>query len=382
MTPTSRLVIALAATVILSLPPAAAQSPGRVATSTSALVAAPLFFHGKQIALYGSVEQVGQQGRLQVPVDEAALKLRRIPQIFVFWREQPSRSEGEIRGEFWDLGRIDANDGRFTQYDFKPMLEAVTQGRWPAREELYVVLGATMVESPLPATATLRSIVLAPDKHAGRDVTISGRFRGRNLYADLPSPLNRGKWDFILQSADSALWVTGIPPKGKGFDLDPGTRSDTGRWLKATGTVRTEGATVWLDAKTLELSAAPEETTIDLDVPPPPKAPPPTVIFSAPIADEVAVETNTEVRIQFSWDMDQKTFRGRVRVSYVPAPDGTSPRAPEFTTIYNQGNRALIIRFAKPLEPQQTLKVELLEGILAMGGQPLAPWTLTFSTGS
>lgn len=375
----TRAVVATALMVIVAVP--AAQGPGRVATSTAALVASPLFYHGKQVALYAAVEQTGQQGRLQVAVDEAAVKGRKIPHIFVYWREQPSRTEGEIRGEFWDLGRIDANDGRFSQYDFKPMLEAVTQGRWPSREELYVVLSAAMVDSPLPATATLRSIVLAPESQIGRDVTISGRFRGRNLYADLPSPLNKGKWDFILQSADAALWITGPQPKGKGFDLDPSRRSDTGRWLKATGTVRSEGATVWLEAKTLELSTAPEETTVDVALPPPPKAPPPTVIFTAPVADETGVEPTTDVRVQFSWDMDQKTFRDRVRVSYAPAPDGTSPPMPQFTTTYNQGNRALIIRFAKPLEPQQTVKIELLEGILAMGGQALAPWTMTFSTG-
>jgi hypothetical protein len=372
----------LAGAVALCIAVPAAQGPGRSATSTSALVAAPLFYHGKQIALYSTVEQFGQQARLPVPVDEAAVSRRKIPHVFVFWREQPTRTEGEIRGEFWDLGRIDANDGRLTQYDFKPMLDAVTEGRWPSREELYVVLGATMVNSPVPATATLRSIVLAPESQAGRDVTISGRFRGRNLFADLPSPLNKGKWDFVLQSADAAIWVTGVAPKGKGFDLDPSRRSDTGRWLKATGTVRNEGALVWLEAKTLELSTAPEETTVDVELPPPPKPPPPTVIFTAPIADETAVEVTTDVRIQFSWDIEQKTFRDRVRVSYVPAPDGTSPSAPQFTTTYNQGNRALVINFAKPLESQQTVKVELLEGILALGGQPLAPFTLTFSTGS
>ncbi len=372
----------LAGAVALCIAVPAAQAPGRVATSTSALVASPLFYHGKQIALYSTVEQFGQQARLPVPVDEAAVSRRKIPHVFVFWREQPTRTEGEIRGEFWDLGRIDANDGRINQYDFKPMLDAVTEGRWPSREELYVVLGATMVNSPLPATATLRSILLAPESQAGRDVTISGRFRGRNLFADLPSPLNKGKWDFVLHSADAAIWVTGVAPKGKGFDLDPSRRSDTGRWLKATGTVRGEGALVWLEAKTLELSTAPEETTVDVEMPPPPKPPPPTVIFTAPIADETAVEVTTDVRVQFSWDMDQKTFRDRVRVSYAPAPDGTSPTAPQFTTTYNQGNRALIIKFAKPLEREQTVKIELLEGILALGGQPLAPFTLTFSTGS
>ena len=112
-----------------------AQAPRRIATTPSALVASPVFFHGKQIAVRGNVSNVGELGRLQVAVDEADLKRRPGPQILIFWKEPPARTEGEIRGEFWDLGRINSDDGRFASYDFKPMLEAVTQGRWPAREE-------------------------------------------------------------------------------------------------------------------------------------------------------------------------------------------------------------------------------------------------------
>ncbi len=358
-----------------------AQAPGRIASTAPALVASPVFFHGKQVAVRGEIEAVGEQSRLQIPIDEADLKKGTPPQVFVFWKERPAQSEGEIRGEFWDLGRINSDDGRFTTYDFSQILEIATKGRWPAREEVFVILGAVMLESALPATPTLRAIVMAPDRYNNREVTVSGRFRGRNLYGDLPGPLNKSKWDFVLQSADAAVWTGGLRPRGRNFDLDPAARMDTGRWLKVTGIVRADGPTVWIEAKSMELSSPPEETPVDVDVPATPRTPPPAVVFSAPVPDEAEVERNVVVRIQFSWDMDPKSFQNRVRVTYAPA-QGEAPPPPEFTTTYNQGSRALQIKFGSRLERFQTVKVELLDGVVSIDGQPLKPWTLTFMTGS
>jgi hypothetical protein len=357
-----------------------AQTPGRIATTPQALLASPLFFHGKQVAVRGQVAQAGEQGRLHIAVDEATFKKGAVPQVFIFWKEQPSGSDGEIRGEFWDLGRINSDDGRFAAYDFRSMLDLATNGRWPSREELFVIVGAVMVDASLPATPSLRAIALAPGRYADREVTVAGRFRGRNLYGDLPGPINKSRWDFVLQSADAAVWTSGLQPRGDGFDLDPGRRVDTGKWLTVTGTVRTEGDAAWIEARSMALSEAPEETPID--VTPVTKPPPPTVVFSAPIADEVTVERDSAVRIQFSWDMDGRSFRDRVRVTYVGPSQGTAPEAPRFTATYNEGNRGLLIKFAAPLEPFQTLRVELLEGITAIDGQALEPWSLTFSTGS
>jgi hypothetical protein len=210
---------------------------------------------------------------------------------------------------------------------------------------------------------------------------VSGRFRGRNLLGDLPAPLNKSKWDFVLQSADAAIWVSGLRPKGKGFDLDPGARVDTGRWLEVTGVVRTEGSRAWIEAKSVQLSSEPEDTPVEIAVPATPKEPPPEVVFSAPVASETDVETATRVRVQFSRDMDGRTFRDRVRVSYIGKGRGQQPAAPAFAAVYNDANRAVEIRFVQPLERFQTVKVELLEGITAVDGQPLQPWSLTFSTG-
>jgi hypothetical protein len=223
---------------------------------------------------------------------------------------------------------------------------------------------------------------LAPDNYVDREVKVIGRFKGRNLYGDLPFALAKGKWDFVLQSAEGALWVTGVRPRGKGFDLDPSKRVDTGRWVEVTGVVKREGVTTYVDARAIGLAAAPEETAVAVTLPEPPRQAAPEVIFSAPVPDDVDVDRTGPVRIQFSRDMDPRTIRDRVRVSYTP-PTGGAPAfvVPPFATTYNDAAHAIEIKFAQPLERFQQVKIELLEGMTALDGQPLKPWTLSFTTG-
>jgi hypothetical protein len=304
--------------------------------------------------------------------------------IYIFWRERPSRSSGEIRGEFWDLGRITEGDSRFSAYDFRPLLEAANQGRWPTRDQVFVILGASLIEDTLPETPTLRAMALAPERYENRSVTVSGRFRGRNLYGDLAGPLpTPTKWDFVIQSADAAIWISGLRPRGKGFELDPMARVDTARWVQVAGTLRREGSRTWIEAKQIDLTSAPTEAPVEVVVPITPSEPPPTIVFSTPVADEPDVEPTVVVRLQFSRDMDNRSFNERVRVSYqVPAQSATPPPAPPiFAIAYNVGNRGLELKFAKPLERFITVKVELLEGIRTIDGDPLKPWSMTFTTG-
>ncbi|HEV3484544.1 MAG TPA: hypothetical protein VG106_03990, partial [Vicinamibacterales bacterium] len=316
---------------------ATAQPPSRVATTPEALVAFPLFFHGKQIVVRNAVDEKDGLTRLVVPEPEAGS--RRGPRsVFVFWKERPTRNDGEIRGEFWDLGRLEETDSRFSSYDFRRILEATTQGRWPPRDQVFVILAATFVEAPLPPNPSIRAIALAPERYADRSVTVVGRFRGRNLYGDQPQPLNKARWDFIVQSADASVWVTGMRPKGDGFDLDPGARVDTGRWLQVSGMVRREGPSVWIEATALASAAAPTETPVEITVPPAPREPPPEVVFSTPVADERDADRTSPVRIQFSRDMEGQTFRNRVRVSYAAAPGTTAPDVPAFKIGYNEGS--------------------------------------------
>ncbi len=350
-----------------------AQAPSRLATTPEALVASPVFFHGKQIAVRRDVEPAG-----------ALLKLAGTTKpVFVFWRDSPSAPRNsEVRGEFWDLGRLERTDSRFSNVNFQPILDAASNGQWPSREQVFLILNASTAESPLPAEPSIRALALAPDQYVGKGVTVTGRFRGANLYADLPHGAGtKGRWDFVLQSADAAIWVTGVRPRGKGFDFDINSRIDTGRWVEVAGTVRREGALAWIEANSIAAASAPTEMAVEVSLPPPPQ-PRPEVVFSAPTAGETDAERAGPIRIQFSRDMDGRTFANRVRVSYTGAAAPDAPPPPAFTIRYVDGNRALEIRLAAPLDRFRTVKVELLEGILSnIDNQPLPPYTLTFTTG-
>lgn len=355
---------------LLVVASAAAQPPERVATTADSLVANALFFNGKRVVVRRAVKEVGRLTEL-----EATAK-----PVYVFWKDRPGGSDGEIRGEFYDLGRMQEGDSRFSSYDFTPVVEATNKGRWPGRDQVFVLLGATFVEAPVPTVPTIRAIALAPDQFDNRSVTLVGRFRGRNLYGDLPQGVSKSKWDFVLQSADAAIWVTGLRPKGKDFDLDASARVDTGRWLEVKGTVQRDGPATWLAGESVRLTTAPTEAPVEVAGPLLPPEPPPTVIFSAPLPDETDFPVSGRIKIQFSRDMNGTSFRDRVHIHY----GGTTPSPvapPAFTFNYNDANRALEIRFKEPLIPAQVVVIQLDDGITAIDGQPLKPWTLRFTTG-
>jgi Big-like domain-containing protein len=362
--------VAALAAVLLSAAAITAQAPDRIATTADALIASPVFFHGKRIVVRHAVRQTDRLSELDATAKP----------VYVFWRERPSASEGEIRGEFWDLGRMTEGDERFASYDFRPVIEAANGGRWPARDQVFVILNATFVPGPPPTTPSIRSIALTPEQFDNRTVTVVGRFKGRNLFGDLPQGVGKSKWDFVLQSADGAIWVTGLRPKGKDFDLDPGARVDTGRWLEVTGTVHRDAAALWIAGESLHVTAAPTDMPVEVAAPPTPVEPPPTVIFSAPLGDETDFPVGGRVRIQFSRDMKGATFQNRVHVRYT-GPNAPPTPPPPSTATYNDGTRALEITFKAPLERFQTVTIELQDGITAIDGQPLKPWTLRFSTG-
>lgn len=365
-----RRVLCLPLVALLVSASAAGQVLERYATTADSLVANSLFFNGKRIVVRRAVREVGRLHEL----DGTAKP------VFVLWKDRAGSSEGEIRGEFYDLGRMVEGDPRFSSYDFTPVVEAANNGRWPARDQVFVLLGATFTESPAPTAPTIRAIALAPDQFENRSVTLTGRFRGRNLYGDLPQGVGKSKWDFVLQSADAAIWVTGLRPKGKDFDLDASARVDTGRWLEVKGTVQSDGAVTWLAGESVRLTTAPTEGPIEVAGPRLPPEPPPVVIFSAPLGGETDFATGGRVKIQFSRDMNQASLVNRIHVRYGgKTPPAVAP--PAFTVTYNDANRSVELRFKEPLNPFQVVVVQLDEGIAAIDGQVLKPWTLEFTTG-
>ncbi len=364
------LAVLLATTVV-------AQPAPRRTTNLAALTAHPTFFHLRPIVVVGEVQP---QASGEIRVTSGGTSMRLVS------RDPVPAGLDEIRGEFWDIGRMDADDPRLAAFDLKVAFGVDREGAWPQPGQATAIVAATVAAAALPAAPTIRNIVLHPMRYLDQRVTVVGQFGGRNLLGDLPDSPAQSRYDFVLRSADAALWVTNIRPRGKDFELALDARIDTGRWLEVSGTLQQGRGLQWLDATegSLALTKAPSDPSENAPIRVP-LGPPPEVLFSAPTADDTDVPLTSSVRVQFSRDLDATTIRGRVTVKYSDAEtrergEPVTPTA-DFAPRYLPGTRVLEITFREPLERFRTVTVELQEGILGTDKQPLVPWTLVFQTG-
>ncbi len=352
---------------------ASAQSAPRRATNLAAILAHAAYFHQRPVVLVGDVV-LQPTGDLRLTSDGAAI-------LVVFKGTAPEGVE-EVRGEFWDLGRMNADDPRLATYDLRRVFKIDPEGAWPRPGQVTAIIASTIAPATPPAAPSIRNVVLFPSRYLDQTITLTGQFAGRNLLGDLPDAPAVSRWDFVLRSGDAAIWVTNLRPRGKDFELVLDARIDTGRWLEVSGKLQQGRGLQWLDGTgaTVKLTQAPKDvpdaTPIRVEA-----APPPEVVFSTPITGEIDVTPSSNIRIQFSRDIDPLTFRNRVNVKYTDAgTPGAPTAAPEFTTQYMPGTRVLEIRFKEPFERDRGVAVELVEGIIGTDKQPLAPWTLTFQT--
>jgi hypothetical protein len=353
----------------------------RHATTVTALVTYPLFFHGHPVRVRGDVRPAGAWHALVH--GDAEVLLVAPPD-----RQGALDTTGrvEIAGTFFDLGRVQPNDPRLAGIDAEAIARERTGKPWPGAGELPLLV-VERVDPALPfAAPSIRALALDPDRYVDAHVTVAGRFRGRNLYGDQPDAPGRSRWDFVLQAADASVWIVGRRPRGDGFNLNVEARVDTNRWLEVTGVVKRERGLVLIEALDLRAAAPPADRTPAEPVTRVPAVgPPPEVVFSVPTQDESDVALDTRIRIQFSRDLDPKSLAGQVQVAYLEAEaterGEAQPPAIEFSTRYDEGTRVLEIRFARPLERFRTVKVTLGEGIAATDGARLVPWTLRFTLG-
>jgi hypothetical protein len=370
-------VLALAATV-------GAQPNPRRATNIAALKGFPDFYHGRPVVLAATVGV--EKDEIRVTDEGESIRL-------VFKGTAPD-GLSEIRGEFWDLGRMKPDDIRLTGYDLRSTFKIDPDAPWPRPGEVTAIIASAVTPTTPPTAPSIRGISLFPSRFLDQKVTISGQFSGRNLMGGLPEAPGKSRYDFVLRSTDASIWVINMRPRirdavtNKEIEFALDSRLDTSRWLEVTGTVQESRGLLLLDAAagSLKLVKPPQETATETDEPVRvPVGPPPEVVFSTPIDEETDVLQNTLVRVQFSRDIDPASLKGHVRARYVESQtvERGEPTTPpvDVTTRYNGANRVLEVRFTKPLERFRTLKVDLLEGILGVDGQPLKPWSLTFSIG-
>src|SRR2546425_10750171 len=132
----------ISALVLLLSASALAQAPQRRATNIAALVAFPGFYHTRQVVVVG---QVSAQDNGQLRVSDGVASLR-----VVFKGNAPDGTD-EVRGEFWDIGRMKTDDPRLASVDLRRTFGVDPDRAWPRPGD------ATAVES----TALTPSAALA-----------------------------------------------------------------------------------------------------------------------------------------------------------------------------------------------------------------------------
>jgi hypothetical protein len=220
----------------------------------------------------------------------------------------------------------------------------------------------------------LRELAKNPSPYEGKRVTVIGKFRGNNLYSDLSIRTKKTPRDFIIKVADTAIWITGRRPKGKGFELNPRMRRDTGKWLEVIGVLWVEDGMVYLKAEKMAIVPKPDDSALEpVDVSEEEEkelGPPPEVTFAMPLDGERGIPPDTEFRVQFSNDMNEASFNRNVDLLYAD-DDGTGNPFPDMQVRYESADRTLLVIPGRKLDPQKEIQLILYEGILDEDGQLL-----------
>lgn len=370
-----RIMARLSFCLVVAVASVTAQPLPRRATNIAALITYPGFYHQRPVTVAGRLER-HSDGQLHLTDEVGSMR--------VVYQGAVTDGLYEVRGEYWDLGRMNADDPRLAALDLSAIFQIAPGGPWPRPGQATGIIAAAIQPTTPPVAPSVRAMVLHPARFLEQRVTVTGQFTGRNLLGDLPDAPANSQYDFVLRSADSAIWVSHVRPRGRDFELALDARVDTGRWLEVTGVLRQARGLQWLDATdtTVAIVKPPADPAPDESAVPVPAAPAPEAIFSAPTEDEIDVDPETTIRIQFSRDIAPATVKGQVQVSYI-GPNGAAVGDPvTFSTAYRAANRVLEITLDAPLEGLRRVKVDLLDGILGTDDQPLVPWTLTFRTGA
>lgn len=275
-------------------------------------------------------------------------------------------------------------------------LVAVEAKRWPgqtievtgvvrrdagaaAQGRRYVVSFWDFDASALPAApviagdaATLRlpDLVADPAAVKGRLVRVVGQFRGHNLYGDLPPAAFRHRLDWVLKDEQAAVWVTGRPPRGRDFKLDPNVQDDVRTWLEVVGRPDVRDGQVVVRADKIALVPAPAAARVKAVRIAAGSNVRPVVVFSLPLDGDL-IRSDARFVIQFNKYMDDDSFAGHVELRYADAR--TSGGFPTMKLAYDEGKRALVIDPGVALEPGRRLECRLLPGIVDADGLSLVP---------
>src|SRR5947207_1662140 len=120
-----------------------AQPATRRATNLATLLAYPGFFHGRPILIVGKVGI--EKDQLRLSDDNTSIHL-------LFKGTAPDGLD-EVRGEFWDLGRMKADDIRLSTYDPRQTFKMDPDAPWPHPGEVTAIVATAVAPAALPPQA-------------------------------------------------------------------------------------------------------------------------------------------------------------------------------------------------------------------------------------
>jgi hypothetical protein len=162
--PNSAVACAAAAGLLLAATTALAQPMTRRAATIPALKAFPAFYNGQAVLLRAEIRQEGERWTLAEGEDT----------IPAFGRSDISGSGTlEVRGEVWDIGRMEPTDGRLAGKDLRSILGVEPTTSWPRPGELVVVNLTSAAAAPPLAAPSLRNVVLAPERYVEQKVIVT-----------------------------------------------------------------------------------------------------------------------------------------------------------------------------------------------------------------
>lgn len=354
--------------IVLPVTTIFAQMPAWKPVTTEGLKQFSAFYHLQSVLVRGNLVKINNHFILQTETTEIL--------ILNLKNNNLLNERVDIRGQFIDVGRLKPGNDRLSTY------ERPTHAAWPNPGEELIIDVIDLVQARnLNTPTSIRSFILEPERFKNQTVTVIGQFRGRNLFGDLPSAPRQSQYDFVLKSGEAAIWIVGLQPRGKNFDLDINTRVDTNRWFKITGALHQKTGLVMIEGTSI--AATETQTSVSNNpiklIPSSSSLPPITVVFSDPTPGEIDVDHTKLVRIQFERHIKTSTLVGRVKIMYLDDKK-TESDSLEWQSNYNAEVRALELKFAEPLKPYSTVRIELLDGIESLDGALVLPWSLTFRT--
>src|SRR5262245_33121728 len=133
----------------LTVATASAQSSPRRATNIAALRAYPAFYHLRPIVVMGKLS-LADNGDLSVSDEGGSVRIA--------FKGSPPDGVGEVRGEFWDLGRMNADDPRLAGMDLKRTFGVNPEAPWPRPGQVTAIVASAIAEASPQIGTSIRVI--------------------------------------------------------------------------------------------------------------------------------------------------------------------------------------------------------------------------------